>query len=169
MAKTLVLLRHAKAANPEGMPDHERPLAERGRRDAAEAGRWLRANGASPQVALVSDAARTQETFRLLAAELTTPPQEHVSDAAYYASAGELLELVHTLPAEVSSALLIAHNPGVGTLANTLDDGESTVEDTTRMRAGFPTASLAVFDVPREWAELEPAAARLTAFTVARG
>ncbi|KPC86064.1 phosphohistidine phosphatase, partial [Streptomyces sp. NRRL F-6602] len=36
--RKLVLLRHAKADWPEGS-DHDRPLAERGRKDALAAGR----------------------------------------------------------------------------------------------------------------------------------
>ncbi len=40
----LVLLRHAKSAYPPGVADHERPLNDRGRRDAPEAGRWLDAH-----------------------------------------------------------------------------------------------------------------------------
>ncbi|PSK98647.1 phosphohistidine phosphatase [Haloactinopolyspora alba] len=169
MVKTLVLVRHAKAANPEGVPDHERPLSEQGRRDAPEVGRWLQSAGTAPQVALVSSAARTQETFQLLAGELATAPEARFTDEAYYAGAGELLELIRSLPEDGPSAVVVAHNPGISSLANALDDGESTVEDTTRLRTGMPTSSLAMFRVSTEWSALDPGTARLTAFAVARG
>ena len=48
---TLLLLRHAKSAYPEGMVDHDRPLAPRGVRQAALAGDWIRANGTNPGAA----------------------------------------------------------------------------------------------------------------------
>ncbi len=62
--RRLVLLRHAKSAWPD-MPDHERPLARRGQRDAPVMGRWLRAVGLVPDLALCSSARRTRETRQL--------------------------------------------------------------------------------------------------------
>ena len=79
VSKTLVLLRQAKSAWPDGVADHERPLAKRGRRDAPAVGRWLRDHELTPQVALVSSARRTVETFVLLAAELPVAPQDTVA------------------------------------------------------------------------------------------
>ncbi|TDD99143.1 SixA phosphatase family protein [Jiangella asiatica] len=169
MARTLVLIRHAKAASPGGLPDHERPLAGQGRRDAPVAGRWLRSQGVSPQVAIVSGAVRTRQTYRLLAAELADPPEPVVTDDVYYAGAGDLLELVRALPVEASSAMVVAHNPGIGMLAGALDDGTSQVPAGDRPRGGFPTSSVAVFSVDGDWAAVDPGAARLVAFTVARG
>lgn len=169
VARTLVLIRHAKAASPEGVADHGRPLADRGRRDAPEAGRWLRSHGVAPQLTVVSGALRTRETYELVSAELETPPAERITDDAYYAGSEQLLDLIRALPPDTSSAMLIAHNPGIGTLARALDDGASAVADTSRMRAGFPTSSVAVFAVEGAWADLDPGTARLTGFTVARG
>ena len=40
--RTLILLRHAKSDYPDGVADHERPLAQRGIREAALAGDWIR-------------------------------------------------------------------------------------------------------------------------------
>lgn len=169
VAKKLVLVRHAKAATPDGVPDHDRPLTERGRRDALEVGRWLRSLGLSPQVALVSGASRAQETFRLLAAELDEQPEARITEDAYYAGAGELLELVRALPAATASALLVAHNPGIGMLASLLDDGRSSADGVAGLQGGYPTSAVTVFELSGDWAELDPGAARLTAATVARG
>ncbi|TDD64235.1 histidine phosphatase family protein [Jiangella aurantiaca] len=169
MARTLVLIRHAKAEHPDDRDDHGRTLAGQGRRDAPEIGRWLRSQDVTVQVAVVSSAERTQETYRLLAAELADAPDPVVTDDVYYASAGELLEIVRALPPEATSAAIVAHNPGIGMLANALDDGDSAVEDTARMRAGFPTSSVAVFSVDGDWAAVDPGGARLVGYTVARG
>ena len=40
MVRRLVLLRHAKSAWPSGVPDHDRPLAGKGRRNAQATGGW---------------------------------------------------------------------------------------------------------------------------------
>jgi phosphohistidine phosphatase len=170
MARTLVLIRHSKAVHAEGRDDHARKLADQGRRDAPVAGRWLRDHGVPVQVAVVSSARRTVETYRLLAAELGPgAPDPVVTDDVYYASAGDLLEIVRALPAEAASAAIVGHNPGIGMLASVLDDGESVVDDTARMRAGFPTSSVAVFTVDGDWAAVDPGGARLVGYTVARG
>ncbi|MET7442233.1 histidine phosphatase family protein, partial [Streptomyces sp. NPDC005568] len=52
--RRLVVLRHAKSAWPDGVPDHERPLAPRGRRDAPAAGRSLAAADCLPDLVLCS-------------------------------------------------------------------------------------------------------------------
>jgi phosphohistidine phosphatase len=162
VAKTLMLLRHAKSAQRDDVPDRERPLAGRGRRDAPAAGRWLRENDLDPQLALVSSARRAVETFELLAAELATRPRDLVTSDAYAAGAGELLELVRGLPQGVDSALVVGHNPAIETLAALLDQQDRPSRD-------FPTSAIAVFELATAWADVEPGTARLTAFAVPRG
>ena len=64
--KRLLLLRHAKSAWPEGVEDHDRPLGDRGRRDAPRMGAYMASAGLQPGFALVSSARRTQETWALV-------------------------------------------------------------------------------------------------------
>src|SRR5687768_924557 len=65
LVRTIVVMRHAKAEQ-SGATDFERLLAERGHADAAEAGRWLAAEGVEPELALVSASTRTQQTWEAL-------------------------------------------------------------------------------------------------------
>jgi phosphohistidine phosphatase len=160
--KTLVLLRHAKSAWPDGVADHERPLAKRGRRDAPAVARWLRDNGVVPHGVLVSSARRAVETTDLIIAELKPKPRQIVADEAYGASPAELLELVHTLPAEVDVAMLVGHNPGIEVFATLLAKAASTMRE-------FPTSAVAVLEFDEEWDSVEPGAGRLMAFAVPRG
>lgn len=71
--KQLLLLRHAKSAWPDGVADHDRPLADRGRRDAPRMGAYIAKAGLQPDFALVSSALRTQETWGLVAPEFKPP------------------------------------------------------------------------------------------------
>ncbi|HEX5994254.1 MAG TPA: histidine phosphatase family protein [Jiangellales bacterium] len=162
MAKTLVLVRHAKSAWPDGVPDHDRPLSERGRRDAPALGRWLREQGIVADLAVVSTARRARETFELAAAELDPAPKPLITDSMYGASTGDLLDTVRELPAAVSVALLIGHNPGIGTLAAVLDEqaGSAPV---------FKTSAVAVYEVGPSWPEVNPGMARLLASSTPRG
>ena len=70
--RTLVILRHAKAANPEGVADPDRPLTSRGHADAAAAGAWLAHRDLQPDLVLCSSARRTRETWHGVALALST-------------------------------------------------------------------------------------------------
>lgn len=164
-----MIVRHAKAAWPDDVADHERPLAGRGRRDAPAVGRWLADLGFVPDVALVSSARRTMQTYEWLAAELPGAPQPVVTDEAYAAGAGDLLELLRSMDDDFTRVMLLGHNPGVGTLANILDDGAGAVDGRDLMRLEFPTSATAVLEFEGSWLALDPAAAHLRAFAVPRG
>jgi phosphohistidine phosphatase len=149
--RRLVLLRHAKSDWPD-VPDRERPLAKRGRRDAPVMGRWLRERGYLPEVVVCSIALRTRQTWDLVAAELGGSPSARFEPRAYAASVMTLLYLVKELPGPCRSALLIGHNPGVAELAGLLAP-----EKPLR----FPTAAAAVFEFGGDWAGLDHGEARL--------
>ena len=117
--RRLILLRHAKSDWPD-VPDRDRPLAKRGRRDAPVIGRWLHDRGYQPQIVICSAARRTRQTWDLVAPELGGSPSVTFEPRAYAASAITLLYLVRELPTACHSALLIGHNPGVSELASNL-------------------------------------------------
>jgi phosphohistidine phosphatase len=151
--RTLVLLRHAKSDWSGGQADVDRPLADRGRRQAPDAGRWLATNLDGIGLAVVSPAARARSTWELVAAELATPPATRTDARVYGASADELLAVVRDLPDAVGTVVLVGHNPGLEDLA-TLLTGEP-----TRMT----TSALAVLTVPGPWSAAAAGAAELRA------
>jgi phosphohistidine phosphatase len=65
-SRRLLLFRHAKSDSPQGGSDHERPLGPRGRHDAPRMGEEMARRGLKPELALVSTATRTRETFALV-------------------------------------------------------------------------------------------------------
>jgi phosphohistidine phosphatase len=161
--RTIIVLRHAKADWP-AVPDHERPLADRGRKDAPNAGRWLAVAGITPELTLCSTAARTRETWKLFAHELPERPRTVYDDRLYEAAPGLLIEILQELPEDVRTVLLVGHNPGVQGLAEILS-GEFDDDSLARLRAtGFPTAGIALIDVDVPWKGLEPGVGRLRAF-----
>ncbi len=148
---TLILLRHGKSDWSGGEPDRRRPLAARGRRQVPVAGRWLRDNVGAIDLAVVSPAERTRETWGLAAAELVTPPLVREDDRVYAGSATSLIGLVRDLPAELSTVVLVGHNPGVEDLVATL----------TGRWVPMPTSALAVIDLSGPWSAAADAAAGL--------
>jgi phosphohistidine phosphatase len=165
--RQLVLLRHAKSSWDDVLPDVERPLASRGRRDAAAAGHWLAEHVGRPDLVLCSTAIRTRQTWaRVAEAEpdvLGTVPVRF-EDAIYQAWPDTLLDLVRQLPDGTGTAVLVGHAPGVPDLAERLNraSGDGPVGD-------FPTSAVAVLNVTGAWAELGPATASLAAYAVPRG
>jgi len=167
--RALVLLRHAKSAWPD-VPDHERPLARRGQRDAPLMGRWLRAAGYVPDLVLCSAARRARETWELAQAELGAAPQVRFSDAVYEAAPADLIGLARETDSSVRVLLIVGHNPAMEELALDLAGGEGAAapEAFGRMRAKFPTAAVAVLDVTGGWAGLSRGNARLARFVTPR-
>jgi phosphohistidine phosphatase len=148
----LYLLRHAKSSwdDPE-LPDHDRPLAPRGRKAVRAMRSHLVSAGVAPSLVLCSSALRARQTLDGVA-----PGGELRIEAELYgASARSLLERVRALPAHVESVMLIGHNPGMQELSLLLA-GEP--------REKFPTGALATLEFDGSWADLEPGAARLEAF-----
>ncbi|MET7651710.1 MULTISPECIES: histidine phosphatase family protein [unclassified Streptomyces] len=167
--RRLVVLRHAKSAWPESVPDHERPLAPRGRRDAPAAGRALAQAGCLPDLALCSTAVRARGTWELAAAAWDAPPPARFDPRLYGADVPGLLEVVHETPAEVGTLLLVGHNPGLEELVLELaGDGPDDALDEVRLK--FPTSAIAVLAWHGPgWSALAPGAALLTSMTVPRG
>ena len=173
-----MLLRHAKSAWPD-VPDHDRPLARRGQRDAPAMGRWLRAAGHVPDQVLCSTARRARETWQLAQAGLGAAPSARFDDLVYQGSAAQLLDLIRSAAPTVGTLLIVGHDPAIPGLARTLaaaappartgshgSAGHRTAAD--RMRAKFPTAAVAVFEFTGNWGQLSRGRARLTAFVTPR-
>ena len=165
--RRLILLRHAKSDWPD-VPDRDRPLAKRGRRDAPRIGRWLHEHGYQPDVVVVSAAVRTRQTWDLVAPELGGSPAVRFEPRAYAASALTLLYLAQELPARYRTALLIAHNPGLSELAASLaapPESDRPTGNGPRPAVRLPTAAVAVFEFSGDWPSLTPGQARLTNLT----
>jgi phosphohistidine phosphatase len=130
-------MRHAKSAYPPGVPDHDRPLNERGRRNALVAGAWLRAQGI--ETALVSSAVRAQETWDIVAAHLDICART-VSDL-YDADVPTIAAVIDELAQ--GRTLIIAHNPGLVDFV--VSHGEPGVDLTPWRTLGekFPTSAIA--------------------------
>ena len=161
--RRLILLRHAKSDWPD-VPDQERPLAKRGRRDAPVVGRWLRRHGYLPDTVICSVARRTRQTWDRVAPELGGSPSVTFEPRAYEASALTLLYLVRELPGTCRAALLIGHNPGIEELAAHLAEAPDAAGAPPPPGPRFPTAAVAVLEFHGDWSDLAPGQAHLLDF-----
>ena len=173
----LLLFRHAKSDwTVASRGDFDRPLAERGRRDAPRMGAYMREHAIMPDLVLCSTARRTRETLDLLLVDLTpaavklrsAPPRVDFEEALYLAESFDLLDRVRMVPRGVARVMLVGHNPGMHELAMDLA-GAGARADRTHLAGKFPTAALAVitFEVA-DWSEVALARGRLERFVTPR-
>lgn len=163
-ARSLVLLRHAKADNPPGTRDDDRPLTARGHADAQAAGVWL-ASRHVPDLVLCSPSRRTRQTWLGVVANLPADatPQVRYDRRIYTGDAPDLLAVVREADETAGTVLLIGHNPSISQLAFTLAPDDGLDSD------GLRTCGLTVHSVTGPWAGCDAGQARITATHVARG
>jgi phosphohistidine phosphatase len=163
--KRLILLRHAKSSWDESRrEDFDRPLAPRGKRAADAMAGYLAREGLVPDLVLCSAAKRAVDTWKRLAPKLGGTVAVRIEPALYLAEAHALLDRLRRAPGDVSSMLLIGHNPGLHALARFLA-GDGDDEARARLAAKFPTAALAVIDVDAaQWSKLGRHDGRLARF-----
>lgn len=158
------LLRHAKSSwDDPGLPDHDRPLAPRGVRDAKRMAGHLRDGHLAPDLVICSSARRTVDTLEPLRPALPDATIL-VEDGVYAASESQLLDRLRRIPDGVGSAMLIGHNPGLQDLAVSLA-GKGDRGLRQRLEAKFPTAALTILALQDgAWSSLEVGAAELVGF-----
>jgi phosphohistidine phosphatase len=147
--KRLLLLRHAKSLRDDAVKDKDRPLNERGRNDAPQMGSYMHHMRYLPQRVLCSTAKRTVETWNFLGPELDASTKIHFIDALYLASAPTIGKLARAVDDEVSTLLVIGHNPGLEECAQSLAREPATDEErrlASALQSKFPTCALAVMD-----------------------
>ena len=126
--RTLIVMRHAKSDWSVPVEDRLRPLNKRGRRQAAEAGRWLAEHAGQIDLAVVSPAVRAADAWRLAAAELLAPPPERVDERAYTDDGEDLLAVVRGLDWAAAeggvgrggAVVLVSHSPACAELVELL-------------------------------------------------
>ncbi|HYD27535.1 SixA phosphatase family protein [Brevundimonas sp.] len=144
----LILMRHGEAERAAGSGrDRDRALSGRGRTDAAAMGRALAARGVRPDLALVSPATRTRQTWDLLH-DAFGDVQIRDDEALYNGGADTLRRLVEGVEDEAGCLMVVAHNPGVHLLAvEYLIEGAASPSVLDRMSGGFPPGAAAIFGV----------------------
>jgi phosphohistidine phosphatase len=168
--RRLLLLRHAKAETAKpGRRDHDRILAERGQSDAERLGVYLTRHALVPDQALVSDAARTRETWTLLAQSFEQRFDDdddavRLDGDLYEASPETILRVIQETEPEVGTLLVVGHNPGLQQLAALLI-ASGDVDARRRLQEAFPTTALAVIHFATDdWSGVHPSGGRLEHF-----
>ncbi|HIQ40432.1 MAG TPA: histidine phosphatase family protein [Sulfurivirga caldicuralii] len=152
--RELLIIRHAKSDwSDETLADIDRPLAEKGKKQACKMGHWLAAQDLVPQRILVSPAVRTQQTLARLTRHWPHKPEALEIPDLYNATTDTLTHLLRQQPDELTRIAIIGHNPGLETLLSWLT-GDETL-------ARLSTCAIAQLLIPGRWEELRPREAKL--------
>ena len=162
VSRRLILTRHAKSDWQDGLSDHDRTLNDRGHESAAAIGRWLAENGYVPDVACLSTAQRVVETWEEIAPRLGAEVSVSWNRELYLSSPDTLLTKLAEQTAH--TVIMIAHNPGMGSLAQLLAEEPPQREAFDR----FPTCATLVMDFDADDWQIEPLTGRVVDFVVPR-
>jgi phosphohistidine phosphatase len=122
IGKELLLVRHAKSSwDDPNLDDHDRPLNERGLRNAPDMGKRIQVWGIRPDAWISSTALRAITTAEIIAEQIGFPREKiQRSKDLYHASATELQGFIAELDDAIGSAVLFGHNPGMTSLVANL-------------------------------------------------
>jgi phosphohistidine phosphatase len=122
--KKLYLVRHAKSSwgNPE-LRDLDRPLNDRGKRDAPFMGRLMKQKGIKPGLLITSPAIRAYFTAGFFAAELDYSEDNIVKEEELYeAGVTDIIKVISRVNDDIESIMLFGHNPGLTEFCNYISD-----------------------------------------------
>lgn len=118
--KTLYIVRHAKSSwDDPALRDFDRPLNDRGKKDAPMMGKRLRKRGITPDILISSSAKRARSTAKRIAQALNIDEKQvRLSDNLYHAGPDMILSVIQQLPDTAHSVMLFGHNPGLTDFVN---------------------------------------------------
>lgn len=159
MARQLLILRHGKSDWETAATDIDRPLKQRGKRNARRIGLWLQQQGLVPDHIVTSPAKRARLTAESVCQSIGQAVDSIVQDSRIYeAGVSNLLDVLADCPDDARSVLLVGHNPGLEILLSYLSGNTLTRSGDDKL---LPTAALAQLEMPDRWNNLHNDSAQL--------
>lgn len=136
--KQILLLRHAKSSwDDPGLKDFDRPLAERGLRDAPLMGQFIKKAGYNPAAIFSSTATRAKQTSQLaMKAAGIDSDIIHWNEDLYYGSMSHYIDQIQAASDDHERIMLVGHNPIIENTAGILSGSEH------KIAVRMPTAAL---------------------------
>lgn len=144
--RLVVVMRHGEAQASSDTGDEGRELTARGRADAEAAGRRLVEEGVRADVAIVSSATRTRQTWEAMAGGGLEAGDVWIDRALYNGEVADLVEAVRAAPEQARVVVLVGHSPSVPDLA-------SEVEAHCERPSTWPPATFGVMSHPGQWSD----------------
>jgi phosphohistidine phosphatase len=150
--KYLYLVRHAKSSWDEpGLSDLERPLNNRGKKDAPLMGKIIADKKIKPDLIISSPAQRARKTAIAFAEEFGIKKKEIIFDEKIYeATSSELIEVIRNFNNDFQTVMLFGHNPGLTNLSNSLSQ---------KIIDNIPTCGIVALKFDDDWKNIKPKSA----------
>jgi phosphohistidine phosphatase len=144
--KTLYVIRHAKSSwDDTDLSDFDRPLNERGKRDAPRMGKRLKEKSVHPDLMLSSPAKRAWSTCKRIAEVLGYPEENIKADKGlYHANEDNILAILRKIDDKYNTVLIFGHNPGLTDFINSLS------RDKKMKIFNIPTCGIVAFSLDVE-------------------
>lgn len=144
--KSLLIMRHAKSSWSNSFSgDHDRPLNQRGKKDAPRMGKVLKQEELTPDLIISSTAKRAMATAEAVALACDYEDEIQYTRQFYHADPETYLMVLNGLPDSIGRVMVVGHNPGMEELVALLTDVD------TR----FTTANIAHVQLPiQQWREV---------------
>ena len=122
--KTIILVRHAKSSWDDfSLKDEERPLTDRGKKNAPEMAKRLLKKKVPIDAILSSPAKRAKSTAEYFANEYEIPKKKIILiPELYMASNDAFVRTIRNAPEKANSIAIFSHNNGITQFANTLSE-----------------------------------------------
>ena len=120
--KSILLIRHAKSSwDDMSMSDFDRPLNDRGKRDAPAMAERLIDRDVTIDAFISSPAKRARKTAEIFSKTLKQKKKDiEFKDELYEASERQFAEVIASLANDLDVVAIFSHNPGITDYANTL-------------------------------------------------
>ena len=122
--KSLIIVRHAKSSWDISTPnDFDRPLNDRGKKDAPAAAKRLIKKGVSIDAFISSPAKRARKTAKCFATEYKVPKEKIILiPELYEAHMHVFYDVTRDIDDSYKSVAIFSHNPGITDFVNTLTE-----------------------------------------------
>jgi phosphohistidine phosphatase len=150
--KTLYVIRHAKSSwDDVNLSDFDRPLNERGKRDAPRMGKRLKEKEIHPDQLISSPAKRAMSTCKRIAEVLALKKDcIKAEPALYHADADQILNVVRQINPKNDTIFIFGHNPGMTEFVELMNP------DKTKVIDNIPTCGVVALQFPtHDWQSVD--------------
>lgn len=160
--KYLYIVRHAKSSwEYPALDDHDRPLNNRGKKNAPEMGQRLAKRQVTPDAIISSPAKRAYTTAKKIGAEISFPSANIKKEPLFYhGTTSDMITVLQNVGIDVETLMIFGHNPGLTDLANFLSGSdiyniptcgiaEIEFDVSSWAKVGGDTGNLVSFDYPK--------------------
>ncbi len=154
--KQIHLIRHSKSDwETEFKSDHERPLSQRGKKNARFLRKYLEKIEFKTDLFLISDSKRTIDTFKIITKNRNLSLETTTTKDLYESDSEDILTTIRSLNWKFEDIALLGHNPSIEEIANKLIRGNEDSSFSESMFLKFPTSGFLSIQIKAEsWEEV---------------